>query len=122
MFNPENRPRFREPEREIRDPFAAKLAMSRTKSVRSTDGPDSEEPSELRTGGYRFFFYSSDRPEPAHIHVEEAGRTAKIRLRPIRVASSHGFSRAELGKLVVIVTTNHDLLLEEQNEFFSDEE
>ena len=79
-------------------------------------------PTVLRAGGYRFFYYSSDRPEPAHIHVEQAGRTAKIWLRPIRLASSHGFSRAELGKVVDIVTTNHDLLMEGWDEFFSDEE
>lgn len=79
-------------------------------------------PTVFRSGGFRFFFYSSDQPEPTHIHVEQSGRTAKIWLRPIRLASSHGFSRTELGKLVDIVTTNQDLLLEGWNEFFSDEE
>ena len=27
-------------------------------------------PTVLRIDGYRFFFYSSDRPEPVHIHIE----------------------------------------------------
>ena len=72
--------------------------------------------------GYRLFFYSSDRPEPVHIHVEQAGRTAKIWLRPIRIDSSHGFSRSELNEVVKIVTANLTQLLERWNEFFSDEE
>ena len=79
-------------------------------------------PTVLRAGGYRFFFYSSDRSEPAHIHVEQAGRTAKVWLCPIRLDSSHGFSRSELGKVVDTVTENQHRLLEGWNEFFSDEE
>lgn len=79
-------------------------------------------PTVLGSDGFRFFFYSSDRAEPRHIHVEHAGRTAKIWLRPIRLASSHGFSRTEIGKLVDIVTANQDLLLERWNEFFTDDE
>jgi hypothetical protein len=32
-------------------------------------------PTVLRSGPYRFFFYSSDGPEPPHVHVErDAGR------------------------------------------------
>ena len=79
-------------------------------------------PTILRSDGYRFFFYSSDRAEPMHVHVEQAGRTAKIWLRPIRLGSSHGFSRSDLNKLVSIVTANQALLLESWNEFFTDEE
>ena len=79
-------------------------------------------PTALRSDGYRFFFYSSDRPEPVHVHVEQSGRTAKIWLRPIRLESSHGFSRSELNELIGIVTRNQELLLESWNEFFSDEE
>ncbi len=29
-------------------------------------------PSVLRVAGYRFFFFSNERQEPAHIHVERA--------------------------------------------------
>ena len=79
-------------------------------------------PTVLRSDGYRFFFYSSDRAEPMHVHVEQAGHTAKIWLRPIRLVSSHGFSRSELNKVVNVVTSNQALPLESWNEFFSDEE
>ena len=29
-------------------------------------------PTMLRVAGYRFFFFSNERQEPAHIHVERA--------------------------------------------------
>ncbi len=36
-------------------------------------------------GAYRFFFYTSDRGEFAHIHVERDDRIAKFWLEPIRL-------------------------------------
>lgn len=54
-------------------------------------------PTVLRSGGYRFFF-SSDRPEPVHVHVEQSGRAAKICLHPVRLESSHGFASSELNE------------------------
>ena len=79
-------------------------------------------PTVFRSGGYRFFFYSSDRDEPPHIHVEHGGHTAKVWLSPIRLDSSHGFTRTELNGLVSIVTMNQARLSGSWNEFFSDEE
>ena len=35
-------------------------------------------PTVLWKGPYRFFFYSGDRNEPAHIHVEHENRVAKF--------------------------------------------
>jgi len=60
-------------------------------------------PTVLRKNGYRFHFYSHESTEPAHIHVEKAGREAKFWLRPVQLASNDGFSVSELrtiGKLV----------------------
>jgi Domain of unknown function (DUF4160) len=42
----------------------------------------------LRIEGYRFFFYSNERGEPAHIHVDQAERYAKFWL-----AASRSLSR-----------------------------
>jgi hypothetical protein len=61
-------------------------------------------PTALRDGPYRFFFYASDCGEPAHIHVERDDNVAKFWLAPVRLASSGGFSRAEIAKVQRMVT------------------
>ena len=42
-------------------------------------------PTVLRRGPYRFFFYSSDRAEPPHVHVERDENLAKFWLDPVRL-------------------------------------
>jgi len=53
-------------------------------------------PTVLRRGPYRFFFYSSDRAEPPHVHVERDENLAKFWLDPVRLHESGGFRGAEL--------------------------
>jgi hypothetical protein len=77
-------------------------------------------PTVLRVDGYRFFFYSSDRVEPIHIHVERAGATAKVWLRPARLDRSHGFSNAEIATILRHVDENNKLIERSWYEFFSD--
>jgi hypothetical protein len=48
-------------------------------------------PTILRVAGYRFFFFSNERREPAHIHVDQAERYAKFWLNPISLAANYGF-------------------------------
>lgn len=55
-------------------------------------------PTVLRSGPYRFFFYSGDRREPPHVHVERDDSRAKLWLNPVRLQASGGFSRAEINK------------------------
>ena len=50
-------------------------------------------PTILRDGPYRFFFYSGDREEPFHVHIERDDKIAKVWLDPIWLYSSGGFSR-----------------------------
>ena len=76
-------------------------------------------PTVLRSGPYRFFFYSADRFEPPHVHVERDDRTAKLWLRPIRLQSSGGFSRLEIGRIKGIVEGNVEALQRSWDEFFS---
>jgi len=45
-------------------------------------------PTVLRIGAARFFFYSNEGAEPAHIHVEQAGALAKFWLDPVALAAS----------------------------------
>ncbi|HEX9646771.1 MAG TPA: DUF4160 domain-containing protein [Alphaproteobacteria bacterium] len=49
-------------------------------------------PTILRVGPYRFFFYSGDSDEPAHIHVERDDNVAKFWLDPVRLQGSGGFA------------------------------
>jgi hypothetical protein len=34
---------------------------------------------------YRFFFYSGDKDEPSHVHVERDDKIAKVWLEPVRL-------------------------------------
>jgi len=77
-------------------------------------------PTVLRTGQYRFFFYAGDRDEPEHIHVEHDDKIAKFWLDPVRLQSSGGFSRMEIGKIRKIINEHHSKLLEAWNEYFCD--
>jgi hypothetical protein len=42
-------------------------------------------PTVLRIGPYRLFFYSGDRQEPQHVHVERDGNIAKFWLTSVRL-------------------------------------
>ena len=57
-------------------------------------------PAVLRVGPYRFFFYSGDRQEPAHVNGERNASVAKFWLDPVRLARSRGFGRAELRDII----------------------
>jgi hypothetical protein len=60
-------------------------------------------PTILRVGRFRFFFYSNEGAEPAHVHVEAGDGTAKFWLEPVRLAGSRGMARHELSRLRRIV-------------------
>ena len=68
---------------------------------------------------YRFFFYSNENGEPAHIHIQRDKMLAKFWLRPIALAGSTRFSPKELRKLESLIIENKEILLEAWNEFFS---
>ena len=75
-------------------------------------------PTVLRVAGYRFFFFSNERQEPAHIHVERGDAHAKFWLGPIALASSHGFWSGELSEVRRLVEEHGDYFLEQWDEFF----
>jgi hypothetical protein len=68
---------------------------------------------------YRFFFYSADRVEPPHVHVERDANRAKFWLTPVRLARSGGFGAAELLRLEKLVNERQSLLLRAWNEYFT---
>ena len=76
-------------------------------------------PTVLRSGPYRLFFYSADREEPRHVHVERDDCRAKYWLEPVRLDDSSGFGPAELGKIEVLVTQNVELLRKAWDDFFA---
>jgi hypothetical protein len=75
-------------------------------------------PTILRSGPYRFFFYSGDRKEPPHVHVERDDSLAKFWLNPVRLQASGGFSRAELNRVQALVVENEAYFMREWHAFF----
>ena len=76
-------------------------------------------PTVLRSGPYRFYFYSGDRDEPPHVHVGRDQDEAKFWINPVRLAWSRGFSGPELRKIEAIVVENGQAILDFWNAFFS---
>jgi hypothetical protein len=76
-------------------------------------------PTVLRVGPYRFFFYSGDRSEPRHVHVERDENQAKFWLDPVRLVSSSGFRRADVTRLTVLVEEHSERLRRAWDEYFS---
>jgi len=52
-------------------------------------------PTLLQVEGFRFFFYSNERGEPPHVHVERGEGEAKFWLDPLRIAYAHRLTPAE---------------------------
>jgi hypothetical protein len=75
-------------------------------------------PTILRLAGYRFFFFSNERQEPAHIHVEQAERYAKFWLEPLSLSANYGFPSGELSQLHTLVEQHQALFVEKWNESF----
>ena len=70
--------------------------------------------------GHRFFFYSADGGEPAHVHVRKGSSECKIWLRDAGVAYNRGDSEADLGSLVRHVKQRREALQEAWDDYFGD--
>jgi Domain of unknown function (DUF4160) len=70
-------------------------------------------------GPYRFFFWSNEGTEPAHVHVERDAETAKFWLDPVALAHASGFSARELRAIEKIVIEHGDVWKEAWNEYFN---
>lgn len=69
-------------------------------------------PTVLRTGAYRFYFWSHDLHEPPHIHVDRERFSAKFWLQPIALARNIGFRAHELRRIQAIIAGHLAGLLE----------
>ena len=75
-------------------------------------------PTVLRVGPYRFFFYSGDRREAEHVHIERDDNVAKFWLLPVRLERSGGFARGELRAIHRIVEEHQVALREAWHAYF----
>lgn len=72
-------------------------------------------PTILREGSYRFYFYSNEKGEPPHVHVQRERFLAKFWLQPVSLASSKRFSSHELRVIQRLVEQYQDQFLEAWN-------
>jgi Domain of unknown function (DUF4160) len=75
-------------------------------------------PTVLRSGPYRFYFYSHEPNEPPHVHVDRDDLSAKFWLDPVGLARNFGFTAREVNALESIVQANRHNLLETWNGYF----
>ena len=75
-------------------------------------------PTVLQSGPYRFFFFSSDRSEPAHVHVKRDRKLAKFWLAPIQMAYNYRFNQTELKRIAAIVRKHEAALSKAWHEYF----
>jgi hypothetical protein len=76
-------------------------------------------PTVLRWNGYRFYFFSNEGDEPAHIHIDRDDATAKIWLEDLSVARAVGFSTKQLRELSDKVRDEREQFLEAWRAYFS---
>ncbi len=76
-------------------------------------------PTVARIGPYRIYFYSHDRGEPAHVHVDRDDYTAKFWLSPVALAYNIGFRPKELRSIQRIVMDSSAQYLEVWNDEFN---
>ena len=74
-------------------------------------------PTVLRKNGFRFFFYSNEGKEPAHIHVIGRGGEMKVWLDPVKVAEMYNLSDRDRRDILQIILENVKSLREKWSEW-----
>ncbi len=75
-------------------------------------------PTVLRQEGFRFFFFSNEGMEPAHIHVEHGDGHAKFWLDPVSLATSKDLKNAEIKRAKLLVIEHRLVFQEKWREYF----
>lgn len=75
-------------------------------------------PTVMRSGPYRFYFWSHELGEPPHIHVDRDERSVKFWLEPISLCKNLGFRAHELRHIQSLVQQHHEKFLEAWNGYF----
>ena len=76
-------------------------------------------PTVLRRQGFRFYFFSSDRNEPLHVHVQKGDAHAKVWLEPVSEQYAYGFTPAERRNYFSILKENLGLIISMWDEHFT---
>lgn len=75
-------------------------------------------PTALKIGKFRFFFFSMERMEPIHIHIESDDKYAKFWLEPVLISRSTGYNAKELKEIRRLILENLIVLKEKWYEHF----
>ena len=75
-------------------------------------------PTILRRDGFRFYFFSNEGEEPPHVHVDRAGATAKLWLRPVAVVRALGFNAKDLAAVIGLVREHRTAFEEAWDDHF----
>ena len=75
-------------------------------------------PKVLDLEGFRFFFFSDERQEPPHVHVEKGDGVAKLWLQPVRIAYTYDLTRAEIRRIRELTFEHQAAFMERWNEYF----
>jgi hypothetical protein len=75
-------------------------------------------PTVLRDGPYSCIFFSSDRGEAPHIHVQRERSVAKFWLEPVALVTNRGFRAYELRRITQLVVQHQATLLEAWHDYF----
>jgi hypothetical protein len=78
-------------------------------------------PTIYREGPFRFFFYSNENSEPAHVHVEAGDGEAKVWLKGAEVESFHGLTQKQMKQVVDIVKARQAQFQEAWDDYFDGE-
>lgn len=76
-------------------------------------------PTILSLEGFRFFFYSNENNEPAHIHVKKGDAEGKIWLEPdLEIVWMYSFTSKEENTIWQITVENKELFKKKWYEYF----
>jgi hypothetical protein len=75
-------------------------------------------PTVLYDGPYSFIFFSSDRGEPPHIHVQRERSVAKFWLAPVALVTNRGFRAHEMRRIMRLVVQHQTTRLEAWHDYF----
>ena len=100
-----------------RNEFELCISQFQRDAARFEDAPRNGEhmPTALRSGPYRFYFYSHEPNEPPHVHVDRDDLSAKFWLEPVALARNFGFSAKELRRIQKLISQHQAEFLEAWN-------
>jgi hypothetical protein len=76
-------------------------------------------PTIFRGEGFRVYFNSHEPGEPAHVHIDRGGATAKVWLDTVVLANNGGFPARDLGDVLRLVRAHRGAFLEAWHGFFA---